>query len=101
MYSFKRDPNVDGRLTQATVEVRVPTHAPLTELCEEFTAFLRGCGFYFDGEVTVLYDTPAITQPIAVESDLDAAIETVVGTLTDSEMELIGYIRARLFGGDV
>ena len=36
------------------VEFTLPPHLNLTEVLDQFTLFLKSCGFYFDGKVDIV-----------------------------------------------
>ncbi len=53
--------NVDGSKTTVTVSTDA---AGLHQILQEFECFLRGCGFYFDGSIDIVFDEPEVPDTL-------------------------------------
>jgi hypothetical protein len=58
MYTFKQEYNDELGYVANTEKVHIvkDKDISLPELLDEFTMFLRGCGFHFEGEVGIVND---------------------------------------------
>jgi len=56
-YKFIKTKNTLDEFDLTDVEFTVSDNGvTLDEILEEFKLFLRGCGFYFDGKITIVKD---------------------------------------------
>jgi hypothetical protein len=53
-YKFVKTPNVGSKYDIAGIEMTIPDDVTISQILEEFGAFLLGCGFVFDGKIELV-----------------------------------------------
>lgn len=54
MTKFIAEYKKDAHSPVKRIEFEMHEHLTLTEICEAFEDFLRGCGYHFDGNIAII-----------------------------------------------